>query len=175
MSGQSSGVKTFALTLLDQLNIASGHSQAGVVFFNSAGSVIETLSAVRSDIESAINSYGSGQYPTSGGTNINDGLLDGFLLKERTSQPVEDARRSAPAPRCSTTFFSAASTATQRRAPRPARCGINGSGGQVCGRSRCSQCAAVSRQHEWLQQEVSPSHITMPQTLPADSRALSTS
>jgi len=35
--------------------------------------------------------------------------------------------------------------------------------------------ASALRQHEWLQQEVSPSHITMPQTLPADSRALSTS
>ena len=41
---------------------------------------------------------------------------------------------------------------------------------QVCGRSRRSQCAAVNRQHEWLQQEVSPSHISMPPPVLADGR-----
>ena len=43
-------------------------------------------------------------------------------------QRVHAPLRSGPTSRCSTTFCSAASTATQRRAPRPARCGSNVAG-----------------------------------------------
>ena len=70
MTGEEAGVITFAQTVLDQLNISPGHSQAGVVFFNAnADSVLDPpVTSSRDDIEAAIAQYGTSPlYPTSGG------------------------------------------------------------------------------------------------------------
>ena len=87
MSGEESGVVTFATSILDQLNIVPGHSQAGVVLFNGNGLTTQSLSFDRANIEGDINDYGT-VYSTTGGTNIGGGLLQAKEELDQVSATV---------------------------------------------------------------------------------------
>ena len=81
-----SGVRLLGHTLISQLDLSYYHSRASVVTFSSTGTINIGLSYNRGALANMINTYGTSSMPTSGYTNIADGLNDAQNLL-RNSAP----------------------------------------------------------------------------------------
>ena len=87
MASEITGVRNFATSVLTQLDVATGHSQAGIVLFNGNALTTRQMTFTRSQIESSINDYGT-VYPCSGANNIGAGLLEAKQELDLTSSAI---------------------------------------------------------------------------------------
>ena len=79
MTPYASPARTFARSLVGQLDMDFDHSRAAVIAFNEAATLASPLSSDRVSLETAISTYGTSTLPTEGLTHISNGLA---LAKE---------------------------------------------------------------------------------------------